>query len=165
ATKQYSQYAREIIPRSLKEEFILDYLERHGLLALSDNRYVATPLGRLAVKLYVRPETALWIRSRLPVITSSSNFIETVVQGLRFEGDPPNSVGISRSLLHLAEKADSSVVIAARREKVEIGDLENILQTVVWLAKATMTIARSFGNDGVTLIGEPIVQAWDGYLG
>lgn len=165
AAKQYPQYAREIIPRSLKEEFILDYLERHGLLTLSDNRYVATPLGRLAVRLYVRPETALWIRSRLPVITSSSNFIETVVQGLRFEGDPPNSVGISRSLLHLAEKADSSVVIAARREKVEIGDLENILQTVVWLAKATMTIARSVGNDGVTLIGEPIVQAWDGYLG
>ncbi len=162
---QYPQYAREIVPRSLKEEFVLDYLERHGLLALSDNRYLATILGKVAVKLYIRPETALWIRSRLPVITSSSSFIEVIVQGLRFECDPPNSVGLSRGLLHLAEKADSSIAIAAQREKVEIGDLESILQTVVWLAKVTITIARSVGIDGVALIGEPIVQAWDGYLG
>ena len=164
AVRQYPQYAREIIPRSLKEEFILDYLERNALLVLRDSRYFATDLGRLAVKLYVRPTTALWIKSRLPVIATGPSFIDSVVQGLQLESDFRKPSRLARSLGLLVEKKGSSLIEAARKGDVEIGDLETLLHTVIWLAKAIITIAQLTGNDEIRLIGEPIVEAWESYL-
>ncbi|MHA2315217.1 MAG: DEAD/DEAH box helicase [Candidatus Hermodarchaeia archaeon] len=161
---QYPQYAREIIPRSLKEEFILDYLERNALLVLREGRYFATALGRLAVKLYVRPSTALWFKSRFPVITTGPSFIESVIQGLQFESDFRKTPRLSRGLGILVEKTGSSLIEAARKGNVEIGDLETLLHTVIWLAKAIISIAQLTGYDEVTIIGEPIVEAWENYM-
>lgn len=164
AVSQYPQYAREIIPRSMKEEFILDYLERNALLVLRDTRYFATDLGQLAVKLYVRPTTALWIKSRLPVIVTGPSFIDSVIQGLQFESEFTKSSRLTRSLKILVEKTSSSLIDAARKGDVEIGDLETLLHTIIWLAKVIITIAQLTGNDEVKLIGEPIVEAWESYL-
>jgi hypothetical protein len=64
----------------------------------------------------------------------------------------------------LVEKTGSSLIEAARKGNVEIGDLETLLHTVIWLAKAIISIAQLTGYDEVTIIGEPIVEAWENYM-
>jgi len=162
ALGRYPQYAREIIPRSLRDRFIVDTLLRHGLLAMRENRFYATPFGRLAVTLYLRPATALWLRSRLPSITTSSTFIETVCSALRLEGDsaPP---GLPRCLHALAEQPQATLAQAAKAGRVEIGDLEALLHTAIWLGNATTALARLEGIPEVTLIGEPLIASWQSH--
>lgn len=159
--KHYPQYAKEIIPRSLKEQFILDYLQKHGLIVLQKKQYVATSFGRLAVKLYVRPMTALWIRSRLPTIMTTSSFIDTVIQAMQFEGDSMVPSGLTRSLQIIAHNQTITLVEAAHLGKVEIGDLESLLQTVIWLGKSIISFANLEGKEEIALIGEPIVTSWE----
>jgi hypothetical protein len=149
----------------LKEEFILDFLERSGLLVLRDHRYFTTALGELTVKLYLKPVTALWIKSRLPVITTAPAFIDSVVRSLQLESESVKTVGLSQSLGLLVEKSDSSLVEAARKGKVEIGDLETLLQTVIWLGRSIITVGQLSGNDEVAIIGESIVAAWERHTG
>jgi len=158
----YPQYAREIIPRSLKEEFIADTLLRHGLLAMREDRFYATPFGRLTVTLYLRPATALWLRRRLPSITTAPSFIEAVTGAMRFEGDSAPS-GLPRCLRILAEQPTATMAQAAKAGRVEIGDLEALLHTAIWLGNAATALARLEGIPEVILIGEPLVASWQSH--
>lgn len=160
ALHEAPQYAREIIPRSLKEDFILDYLERHGLVTQREGRFFATSFGRLVVRLYVRPATALWIRSRIPAITTTSSFIDSVVQALRFEGDSVLDAGVVRGLQRLVNSPEMSLAAVSRLEKAEIGDLESLLQTAIWLGGAVVSLARMAGFEEAAILGEPVVAAW-----
>jgi hypothetical protein len=53
------------------------------------------------------------------------------------------------------------LVKAAHLGKVEIGDLESLLQTVIWLSKAIISFAHLEGKKEIGLIGEPLVTSWE----
>jgi replicative superfamily II helicase len=163
--QRHPQYAREIIPRSLREEFILDFLERHNLVVQREDRYFATSFGRLVVKLYIRPETALWIRGRIPSISTTPSFIDAIIQALRFEGNQKSPPGLAKSLRCLVDKLEMPLSEAARIGNVEIGDLESLLSTTIWLGNAIISLARQASFEEVAIIGEPIVESWESRTG
>ena len=53
-----------------------------------------------------------------------------------------------------------SLAAISRREKAEIGDLESLLQTAIWLGGAVVSLARMAGFEEAAILGEPVVAAW-----
>ncbi|MFX1475820.1 MAG: DEAD/DEAH box helicase [Promethearchaeota archaeon] len=162
--KSHPQYAQEIIPRSLKEEFILDFLERRGLVVQRADRFYATDFGQLIVRLYLRPATGMWIRSRVAGIKTSASFVDTVSEALRYERDQAAQEGLSRSLQKLSGDQKTTMIAAAQAGRLEIGDLESLMHTVIWLANAVSSIAQLDGHETTALIGEPVIADWETLL-
>ncbi len=163
--QHHPQYAREIIPRSLKEEFILDFLERHGFIVQREERFFATSFGKLVVKLYIRPSTAIWIRGCIPSITTTPSFIEAIIQAMRFEGNQKPIPGLAKSLRYLVDKPEMPLSAASRVGNVEIGDLESLMSTAVWLGNAIISLARQIGFEEVAVLGELVVETWEAQAG
>lgn len=83
-----------------------------------------------------------------------------LVQALRFERDPVPDASVVRGLQRLADSPRLSLAAVCHRERVEIGDLESLLQTAIWLDSAIVSLARLVGFEEAALIGEPALTSW-----
>ncbi|MFO7867003.1 MAG: hypothetical protein R6V02_09370, partial [Candidatus Aminicenantes bacterium] len=58
----------DIIPRSLKNQYILDYLFEKGLIYKKENRIHCSQFGKLIIRLYLYPTSGVLIREKLEEI-------------------------------------------------------------------------------------------------
>lgn len=69
----FSKYVNDIIPKSIKHQYILDYLLEKGLIQKDkDQRFYCTQFGRLIIRLYLYPVSGVLIRYKLEHCLMSS---------------------------------------------------------------------------------------------
>lgn len=63
--EKLKKYVEDIIPKSVKDQYILDYLIEKGLVSRKDNSLKCTSFGQLIIKLYLYPSSGVKIRKML----------------------------------------------------------------------------------------------------
>ncbi len=63
--ERLKKYVEDIIPKSVKDQYILDYLIEKGLVSRKDQTLKCTSFGQLIIKLYLYPSSGVKIRKML----------------------------------------------------------------------------------------------------
>ncbi|MHA1340677.1 MAG: DEAD/DEAH box helicase [Promethearchaeota archaeon] len=84
------RYINDIMINVLKCERILDFLIEHGFITEENNTFEITSIGELTIKLYLRPEDVIFIRSEFIESENPPNNINSVLKScykyLNFQG-------------------------------------------------------------------------------
>ncbi len=82
------RYVDDIIPKSVRDEYIIDYLIEKGLVVRKENILNCTSFGQLIIKLYLYPSSGVEIRRMLEdnEIINYKSLIKCAFNVLKFEG-------------------------------------------------------------------------------
>ncbi|UYP48494.1 hypothetical protein NEF87_004779 [Candidatus Lokiarchaeum ossiferum] len=119
------KYLKLIIPLIVQHESIYDFLEEHGLIAItkSNDRFTATKLGQLAINLYIFPHKIIRIKNLLCQysFSSVSFMLDKIIMSYCFDHsrDPLPILSIANKWIE--ETTVESII--ANHPKFGLGDL------------------------------------------
>ena len=119
------KYLHLIIPLIIQHESIYDFLEEHGLIAIteSNDRFTATKLGQLSINLYIFPHKIIRIKNLLSQysFSSVSFMLDKIIKSYCFDRSR-DSVSIS-SITNMWIQEMTVESIITNHPKFGLGDL------------------------------------------
>lgn len=152
-SERVKQYAEDIVPKAVKDQYILDYLEEKGLVIRSkEGTLKCSQFGKLIIKLYIHPASGVLIRSRLEnaAIEKPQDLIREAYHVLLSEGKV-KKMDMLNPLLDHADEVPLETILDAY--KIMAGDLysarDNMERTIMFIG----IIARYMSESDPFLIG------------
>jgi replicative superfamily II helicase len=157
--KRLKNYINDIIPRSVKDQYVLNYLLEKGLVHRDEtnkNQLKCTQFGKLVIRLYIRPTTAVHIRTQLEndSISDNRSLLEVIFEILKME----HRIRKDKYFEALIDWVDEvSMTEIIERYKIDTGDLYNLTQnadrTVTFINIIASRLANSSYDRHDTFIG------------
>lgn len=143
------KYIDEIIPKSVKEQYILDYLIEKGLISKENNVLKCTTFGQLIIKLYLYPVSGIKIREILEAreITDYKSLIEAAFSVLKEEKKIRN-YKMMKPLIWWAEEEPLQNILD--EFKIFAGDLFSVKENITRIITFIGVIASFLDEDEIT---------------
>ncbi|TXT57108.1 MAG: hypothetical protein BAJALOKI2v1_540010 [Promethearchaeota archaeon] len=151
--KKIRMYTEDIIPSSLKNQYILDYLFEKGLIYRKNGKIQCSQFGKLIIRLYLYPASGVLIREKLEEveIQSYQDLIKEGYEILKAE----NRVRGERMLEPILEWIDEEPLEEIlERYKIMAGDLyslrdnlERIITFIGIISQYLISDSREYKND------------------
>ncbi|MHA1301831.1 MAG: helicase-related protein [Candidatus Helarchaeota archaeon] len=144
------KYVEDIIPKSLRGQYILNYLLEKGLLKKDDkNMFFCTAFGKLVIRLYIAPSSAVLIREKLEN-KSINTYIELLKEAfniLKEEGKIRRD-NFFEPLLDWCDEVPLDEILD--RYNIMAGDLftlrENVVRNIIFIQKIAEFLSKT-GTD------------------
>jgi len=151
-SKRVQHYAEDIVPKAVKDQYILNYLEEKGLVIRSkNNRFKCSQFGKLIIRLYLYPVSGILIRSRLEnsIISTFQDLIREAYQVLISEGRVKN-MNLLEPLLDYTDEESLEKILD--NYKIMAGDLYSIRDNIERIIIFIGIIARYMSESNSDLI-------------
>lgn len=161
AYERHPAYVKDMVLSALHEERLVDKLLRFKMVKIRNGRLHATKFGLQAVLLYLRPQTAYWIRQQLPRIWTVEKFYHDLLYAYNMERSYRVKPQYQQVLKHLLEDEyadfDYHVEKLAGEYKIPPGDMEEFVETLRWMIHCFHTLAELDQAGAVLNFTEPAV--------
>ena len=156
--KKIQMYMNDIIPRSLKNQYILDYLFEKGLIYKKKDRIHCSQFGKLIIRLYLYPTSGVLIREKLEEV-EIQNYQDLIKQGYEIL-KAENKVRGERMLEPILEWIDEEPIDEILdRYKIMAGDLyslrdklERIITFIGIISQYLISDSKEYKNDLIKII-------------
>lgn len=147
--KLYPRVTNDLACLSLQREFILDSLLKMKTVEAIGNKYQPSPLGKLIIKLFIKPSSAIVIKARLSHIFTVSDVLETIEKLHVIEMNKyldPMFVQIMIELVRRPEGTSltKKILEASERYFKGQGDIEEYIDFSRWMAHVIGEIAHLY---------------------
>ena len=145
-------YAEDIIPKAVKDQYILNYLEEKGLIVrYKNNKFKCSQFGKLIIRLYLYPVSGVLIRSRLEnsLISTYQDLIREAYQVLIYEGRVKD-MSLLNPLLDYTDEEPLEKILDVY--KIMAGDLYSIRDNIERIVLFIGIIARYMSETDSNLI-------------
>ena len=146
------KYIDDIIPRSIKHQYILSYLFSKGLIWKDENGKIrCTQFGKLIIRLYLYPTSGVLIRNKLEnaEINSYQDLLKASYEILISEGRVRDHKMLD-PLIEWTEEIPIDQICEAH--KIMAGDLHSTRENLERIITFTGVIARHLGDADLALI-------------
>jgi helicase len=147
----FQKYVNDIVPRSIKNQYILNYLLEKGLIIIDENDNLScTQFGKLIIKLYISPVSGVLIRQKLENkdINSYKDLIKEAYHILKLE----SRVKDFKLLDPVIEWTDEEPVEKIlQRYSIMAGDLYSVRDNLERIVTFIGIIATFLSNQGSDL--------------
>ncbi len=144
------KYVEDIIPKSLRRQYILNYLLEKGLLKKDEkNTFFCTAFGKLVIRLYIAPSSAVLIRKKLEnkSINTYMELLKEAFNILKEEGKVRRD-DFFEPLLDWCDEVPLDEILD--RYNIMAGDLftlrENVVRNIIFIQKIAEFLSRT-GTD------------------
>lgn len=146
--KNFQKYVHDIVPKSVKNQYILNYLFEKGLIIKnSDDTIICSQFGKLIIRLYLYPTSGVLIRYKLEneEIITFKDLIHQSYEVLKLEG----RVRDHKMLEPILEWTDEEPIEAIlERYKIMAGDLHSVRENLERIVMFIGIIAGHLSTDG-----------------
>lgn len=141
-----TKYVNDIIPKSVRGEYILDYLIEKGLLLKERNRLICSNFGKLIIKLYLYPSSGVKIRKMLEnsEINNFKSLIKCSFVVLKSESRI-RDMKLMKPLIWWADEEPLHNILD--EFKIYAGDLFSIKENIIRIIKFIGIIASFIDDD------------------
>lgn len=142
------KYVNDIVPKSVKNQYILNYLLEKGLIqpySEDESQLVCSQFGKLVIRLYIQPATAVLIRDYLEddKITDNRSLAESVFEILKKEHRIRKDK-FFEALIDWVDEIPINEII--EKYKIDAGDLYNLAQNAERTVSFINIIASRLAN-------------------
>ncbi|MFX1257050.1 MAG: DEAD/DEAH box helicase [Promethearchaeota archaeon] len=149
--KNFQKYVSDIVPKSVKNQYILNYLFEKGLIAKNnDGRIRCSQFGKLIIRLYLYPVSGILIRQKLEEgnVNSFKDLIKEAYDILKTEG----RVRDNKMLEPIIEWTDEEPLEKIlERFKIMAGDLYTVRDNLGRIITFIGIIASYLSTSGLDL--------------
>jgi len=145
--KNFQKYVNDIVPKSVKNQYILNYLFEKGLiLKREDGTIKCSQFGKLIIRLYLYPVSGVLIRNKLEQveIETFKDVVKAAYDVLKAEGRTRN-YKLLQPVLEWCDEEPLDEIL--ERHKIMAGDLystrDNLERIVTFIGIIAMHLAES----------------------
>ncbi len=151
-----TKYVNDIIPKSVRGEYILDYLIEKGLLLKERNKLICSNFGKLIIKLYLYPSSGVKIRKMLEngEVNDYKSLIKCSFVVLKSESRIRN-MKMMKPLIWWADEEPLQNVLD--EFKIYAGDLFSIKENIIRIIKFIGIIASYLDDDKTANLCETLI--------
>jgi len=147
----FQKYINDIVPRAVKDQYILNYLFEKGLIIRNDDETIkCSHFGKLIIRLYLYPNSGVLIRKKLEhnKIDNYKDLIQNGYDVLRSEGRLNNNKFLE-PLLEWADEEPVEKILS--RHKIMTGDLYSKRDNLERVINFIGIIASHLSSSGLDL--------------
>jgi len=148
--KNFQKYVNDIVPKSVKNQYILNYLFEKGLiLKREDGTLKCSQFGKLIIRLYLYPISGVLIRYKLEQveIESFQDVVKAAYEVLKAEGRTRN-YKLLQPVLEWCDEEPLDEIL--ERHKIMAGDLysvrDNLERIITFIGIIAMHLSESDFN-------------------
>ena len=152
--KTFQKYVDDIIPKSIKNQYILNYLFEKGLIVKTQNDTIrCSQFGKLIIRLYLYPSSGVLIRKQLEhdEINSFKDLIMKGYEVLKAEFRVRDNKMLEPLLEWVDEEPIDKIL---ERSKIMAGDLYSVRDGLERVVTFIGTIARNLSTSDIDLQGK-----------
>ncbi len=143
--KKHPEYTKDMILAAVHEERLIDKLLKFKMVKIRNRWLLSTQFGIRTYLLYLRPQTAVWIRRRLPRIESKEQFYNDLMYAYRMERKFRAKAQMRQILERLFEDPYGDFTYhtekIANEYQINPGDMEEFMEALRWMIHCFHIIA------------------------
>ncbi|MEJ2250049.1 MAG: DEAD/DEAH box helicase, partial [Candidatus Lokiarchaeota archaeon] len=145
--EKLQKYVNDIIPRSIKDHYILSYLLQKGLILNENGKLKCSQFGKLIIRLYLYPESGVMIRYILEhqTIENFQELVKVAYEITKTEGQIRNNKYFQPLLEWIDEEPIENILDLY---KIMAGDLYSLRDSVERIITFIGIIASHLGSSG-----------------
>jgi len=147
--KNFQKYVDDIIPKAIKNQYILNYLFEKGLIIKNDNDTIkCSQFGKLIIRLYLYPISGVLIRQKLENndIDSFQDLIKESYEIIKAEYRVRDYKMLQPILDYVDEDPLEQIL---ERHKIMVGDLYSVRDNLERVITFIGIIASHLSNNGI----------------
>ncbi len=145
----FQKYVKDIVPRSVKNQYILNYLFEKGLIIQKEDGIIScSQFGKLIIRLYIYPTSGVLIRRKIEnnEIDNYRDLIKVAYDVLKSEGRVRNDL-LFQPILEWTDEEPLDKILE-RHKKIMAGDLYSAKEGLERIIHFISIIAHHLSNDG-----------------
>ena len=147
--KRNPAYVKDMLLAAFHEEQLVDKLLKDKMIKILNTRLQVTDFGKQTVLLYLKPETAAWIRSHLPKIRTKEQFYYDLLYAFKMERRFRVKANHQEILEQLFDEdyvdLDYHIDTIINEYRIHPGDMEEFIETLRWMIHCFHTLAELDG--------------------
>lgn len=151
SNKNFQKYVNDIIPKSVKDQYILNYLFEKGLIFKNENDTITcSQFGKLIIRLYLYPPSGVLIRDKLEhnEINDFQDLLKEAYEVLKLEGRVRDYKMLAPIKEWTDEEPTESII---NRYNIMTGDLFSVRDNLERVISFIGTIAQNLSSSSLDL--------------